>query len=363
MYEGLQTPAAVIDLDIMEANISAMAARLKARGIGHRPHIKAHKSVAIARAQMRAGASGITVAKLSEAEVFAAAGIGPILVAYSLVGDDKLKRLADLHAKADLLVTVDSLECARGLSAVGAAAGKPLRALVEIDGGLHRGGVGAGRAATDFALSLRGLPGLEVVGIMGYFGLVYDRRDPEDFSSAIREESRAMSETARLFREAGIKADIVSSGTSPAALLCDCLDGITEVRAGNYVFFDVSSVAAGLVREEDCALRVIATVVSCPLPGYATIDAGTKTMTSDGAHNRGGFGIVVGHPGVTVAGLNEEHGLLRFDPEKERLKIGDRVEIIPNHACVIPNLNDRVAGVRKGAFAEWIDVDARGRNY
>lgn len=363
MYEELQTPAAIVDLDIMEANISAMAARLKARGIEHRPHIKAHKSIAIARAQVRAGASGITVAKLSEAEVFASAGIGPILIAYSIVGADKLDRLASLHAQADILVTVDSLECARGLSAVGAKVGKPVRALVEIDGGLHRGGLEAGKAATDFALSLRDLPGLEVTGIMGYFGLVYDRKDPADFASAIREESRIMKETARLFREAGIKADIVSSGTSPAALLCECLDGITEVRAGNYVFFDVSSVVAGLAREENCALRVIATVVSSPLPGYATIDAGTKTMTSDGAHNRGGFGIVVGHPEVTVAGLNEEHGLLRFDPEKARLKIGDRVEIIPNHSCVIPNLNDRIAGVRKGKFAEWIDVDARGCNY
>jgi D-serine deaminase-like pyridoxal phosphate-dependent protein len=250
------------------------------------------------------------------------------------------------------------------LSRVGVQTGKPVRALVEIDGGLHRGGRQPGADALGFGLMAQALPGIEVAGIMGYFGRIYGNKKKEAFVDAIREESRIMQETAALFKDAGLSISIVSTGSSPAALMCEHLDGIiTEVRAGNYAFFDASGVSMGLAREEDCALRIVATVVSTPLPGRATIDAGTKAMTSDKAHHRDGFGIIVGYPDVQVAGLNEEHGFLQFDPDKANLQIGDRLEIIPNHSCVIPNLNQRVAGVRKGRLAEWLTIDARGCNY
>jgi len=363
IYTELATPAVIIDLDRMENNISQMSARLAECGIGHRPHIKSHKSVAIAAKQLQAGAIGITVAKLSEAEVFVDAGITSIMIAYAIVGADKLARFAALHGKAELIVTVDSLHAAEGLAGVGAETGKPVRAVVEIDGGLHRGGRQPGADALSFALAVNAMQGIEVVGIMGYFGTIYSNTDEQGFIEATRRESAVIGETAELFRQNGLSVEVVSTGSSPASIMCRQLDGISEVRAGNYIFFDASGVGMGLAKEEDCALRVIATVISTPLPGRATIDAGTKTLTSDKAHHREGFGIVVGRPELTITGLNEEHGFLQFNPGTAPLCIGDRIEIIPNHSCVLPNLCDRVAGVRGGRLEEWISVDARGCNY
>ncbi|MFB9278480.1 alanine racemase [Cohnella cellulosilytica] len=356
----LPTPAVYVDLDILEGNIAAMAERLKARGLFHRPHLKSHKSVAVARRQLAAGAIGVTAAKLSEAEVFVSAGIPNLLLAYPIVGADKLDRFKALHAKTDMLVTADSLTAAEGLSAVGVATGKPVSVLIEIDGGLHRSGLQPGGDALRFALEARELPGLKIRGLMGYFGNVYKHAHGPDMARAVREEAATMAATARLFRENGVAADIVSTGSTPAGMYAEALEGVTEVRAGNYVFFDASGVGIGMAAESECALRVVATVVSVPVPGRATIDAGTKTLTSDRAHRRDGFGIAVGLPEVTIAGLNEEHGFLQFDPARIRLRVGDRVELIPNHACVLPNLLDRIAGVRSGEVVEWLIVDARG---
>lgn len=362
LYGDLPTPAAIIDMDILQRNIDGMAGRLKACGIQHRPHIKSHKSAAIAKLQLAAGAIGITTAKLAEAEVFAAAGVESILIAYPLIGVDKLDRFAALHMKCGMITTADSIAGAAGLSEVGVKTGKPVEVLIEIDGGLHRGGRQAGEDALQFARAIQELPGIRIAGLMGYFGTIYQNTGEAAFIEAAREEAALMLNTAAMFRVAGLPVDVISTGSSPAALMCRELDGVTEVRAGNYVFFDASGVGMGLASEEDCALRVIATVVSTPLPGQATIDAGTKSLTSDKAHGRDGFGIIVGHPQVKLAALNEEHGFLQFDPLTEPFQIGERIEIIPNHSCVIPNLNNRVAGVRKGRWSEWITVDARGCN-
>ncbi|WP_020620643.1 alanine racemase [Paenibacillus daejeonensis] len=359
-YADLSTPAVIIDLDIMEANIAAMAQRLRSSGIQHRPHSKSHKSAAVARRQLAAGAVGITTAKLSEAEALAAAGIHKLLIAYPIVGEDKLRRLAALHQQAELIVTVDSLIAAEGLARVGRESGRPLRVLVEIDGGLHRGGRQPGDDTVSFARLVSDMQGLELCGLMGYFGAIYRESSEQGFRSAVQREAQCMREMAASLRAAGLPAEIISTGSSPSGLYCEELTGVTEVRAGNYVFFDASGVAMGLAREEDCALRVIATVVSTPMPGYATIDAGTKTLTSDKAHHREGFGMIVGQPDLRIESLNEEHGFVRYPPNQAELKVGDRMEIIPNHACVLPNLCDRVAGVRQGKLEEWIVIDARG---
>jgi D-serine deaminase-like pyridoxal phosphate-dependent protein len=363
MYKELSTPAVVVDLDIAERNISRMAERLRAKGIAHRPHIKTTKSAYFASKQLEAGAIGITVAKLAEAETFVELGIDNILVAYPIVGEDKLQRLEALRHKADIIVTVDSMEAAEGLSNTGVRSGKPVDVLIEVDGGLHRGGRQPGGDTVEFARSISALPGIRLKGIMGYFGTIYRNKDAEGFRKAAQYESQVLGETASLLRAAGFCTDIVSAGSSPSALMCEYLDGVTEVRAGNYIFFDASGVSMGLASEDDCALRVIATVVSVPLPGRATIDAGTKTLTSDKAHHREGFGIVVGQPDIQITGLNEEHGFLQFDPAKLQLRVGDRIEIIPNHSCVIPNLCNTITGVRKGVPVEEIKVEARGCNY
>ncbi|MBP1992112.1 alanine racemase [Paenibacillus eucommiae] len=363
MYTELTTPAVVVDLDIAERNISRMAELLRNKGIAHRPHIKTTKSAYFANKQLAAGASGITVAKLSEAETFVELGIDHILVAYSIVGEDKLQHLEALQKKAHIIVTVDSMEAAEGLSSVGVRSGQSVEVLIEVDGGLHRGGRQPGEDTLAFARAISELAGIRLKGIMGYFGTIYRNKDEESFRKAAGHESLVLSETASLLKDAGFCTEIISGGSSPAALMCENLDGVTEVRAGNYIFFDASGVSMGLAGESDCALRIIATVVSVPLPGRATIDAGTKTLTSDKAHHREGFGIVTGLPDVQITGLNEEHGFLEFDIAKVQLRVGDRVEIIPNHSCVIPNLCNTITGVRKGKPVEIIKVDARGCNY
>ncbi|MBP1991579.1 alanine racemase [Paenibacillus eucommiae] len=357
------TPYAFVDLDAVELNIARMADKLASYTIKHRPHIKTHKSLRLVNMQLAAGAIGITVAKLSEAEAFADGGINDILIAFAIVGEQNLERLERLHRRITVAVTVDSWEAAQGLSAVGVRASKPVRVLIELDGGLHRGGRQPGKDIVDFAIRLRELPGIQIEGIMAYFGLVYRNGDPAAIAAAVQAESETIGQVVADLRQAGFAIEIISSGSTPTAKLCEHAKGITEVRAGNYIFNDVSAVQMGMAQEADCALRVAATVVSMPLPGMATIDAGTKALTSDRAHHSDGFGIIVGQPDITIAVLNEEHGMLRFDPDKVSLSIGDRIEIIPNHSCVIPNLNDAIYGVRRGVVLERIQIDARGCNY
>jgi len=357
------TPYAFVDLDVAERNIRRMSEKLREYGIQHRPHIKTHKSLRFVTMQLEAGAVGITVAKLSEAETFAELGIDNILVAFPIVGDRNLARLERLHRRIAIAVTVDSWEAALGISTVGVRSGKPVPVLIELDGGLHRGGRQPGQDIVDFALRLRELPGIRVDGIMAYFGLIYRSEDRAAIAASVQAESEVIGRVVADLRQAGFAIGTVSSGSTPTAKMCELAAGITEVRAGNYIFNDVSAVQMGLAEEADCALRVMATVVSMPLPGMATIDAGTKALTSDRSHHGDGFGIVVGHPDIAIAALNEEHGMLRFDPDKVSLAIGQQLEIIPNHSCVIPNLNDVIYGVRKGVVTEKIKVDARGCNY
>lgn len=357
------TPYAVVDMEAAERNIARMAGKLAEHGIRHRPHIKTHKSLEMARKQVAAGAVGITVAKLSEAEVFADGGIDDILVAFAIVGERNLERLERLHRRIRVTVTVDSWEAACGLSSVGERTGKPVRVLIELDGGLHRGGRQPGEDIVQFASRIRELPGIENVGIMAYFGLVYRNQVEDALVKALQEESRIISGVVADLREAGIPVETVSSGSTPASKLCEYAEGVTELRAGNYLYNDVSAISMGLAEPEDCALRVMATVVSIPLPGMATIDAGSKTLTSDRSHHSEGYGMIVGRPDVAIAALNEEHGMLRYDPERVKLAIGDRIEIIPNHSCVIPNLNDFVYAKRGGEIVGRIATDARGCNY
>ncbi|MFE1627471.1 alanine racemase [Brevibacillus reuszeri] len=363
MYEQLTTPAVIVDLDIVEANLAKMAGKLAEQGIKHRPHMKTHKSVALAKMQLAAGAHGITVAKLSEAEVFAAAGLDNILVAFPLIGKEKLDRFARLHQSIEIITVVDSMEGAKGLSEVGIATGKPVQVLIEVDGGLHRGGRQPGDVLVSFACELRELTGIRIAGILSYFGQIYREKGREALQSVVKKESELIQRITDELEEVGISLPIISAGSTPTSLLCEDLRGVTEVRAGNYIFNDVTAVKLGLVEEKDCALRVIATVVSVPMPGRASIDAGSKTLTSDRAPDHEGYGIVVGHPSVQIMALNEEHGMLQFDPASVSFSVGDRIEIIPNHACVIPNLNDSLTTVRGQQVVDTIRVDARGCNY
>lgn len=359
---NLSTPYPWLDLDIVERNIKTMAKRLQKEGISYRPHIKTHKSVEIARLQLEMGARGITCAKISEAMVMAEAGIKDILVAYPLVGADKMERLGKLMDIADVTVTVDNEISAGQLNGLGESKGVKIKALIEIGAQNQRGGIFDDGRLIEFAGNLRKLPWLEVKGIFTYVGLRPDLKEPGKLEEFAKEEAELMAHNKRVLEEAGYQVEVVSAGSSATSIYAGHHGGITESRAGSCVFNDMNSVHLYTAGLEDCALKIRATVVSIPKPGLATIDAGSKSLSSDTKPGQG-YGYLVGFPDVELYKLNEEHGYLKFDEKKTEFKIGQQVDIIPNHACVIGNLHDSYFAFRNGEFEKIIHVDARGKNY
>lgn len=361
MYDKIETPAVVVELNIAQKNIREMVENNKRYGIGHRPHIKAHKSLRLARMQLDAGAIGITCAKLGEAEVFAEGGIRDILLAFPVIGRDKLERYGKLTEICSPLTIVNSVEGAKGLSDLGVSLHRTLDVLIELDGGIRRGGVPPMEPALAYARMIRDLPGIRIVGLMYYGGLIYAEKTEEGIARMARKERDDLLNTKALLEKNGFTLPIVSGGSSFSAKCPENLEGITEVRAGNYIFNDGAQLYIKKVRPEDCALRVAATVVSRVDDCSVIIDAGSKTLTSDTCACGTGFGYVMGHEDIVIYKLNEEHGYLKSENPID-LKIGEKIAVIPNHACVVPNLTDRMVGLRDGVFDSMIRVDARGRN-
>jgi len=359
----LTTPYVYIDLDKVEKNIKNMTERLANAGIAHRPHIKTHKSIELAKKQIEMGSVGITVAKLAEAEVMNEAGINDIFIAYPIVGEQNLLRLKALCSSSQIRTIVDSYTIASGISSVGESLNKKIEVLIEIDGGSHRGGVQPGEATLDFAKSIADLPGIKIVGLFVYSGQVYGEKDHSGIKKKSQEEAEILINTQQLLNQNGFDIQITSGGSTPSSFFASDLEGITESRAGNYIFCDMNAVHLGVADMNECALKICSTVVSTPLPGYATIDAGSKTITSDLSVKGDTYGTIYGKEGVKLVKLNEEHGYLRFDPSVYQFKVGDVVEIIPNHSCVVPNLNDKIYAFRNGTFEREIRIDARGANY
>ncbi|MBL4954728.1 alanine racemase [Neobacillus sp. YIM B02564] len=357
------TPYVYVDLDKVEKNIKNMISRLNSKGIEHWPHIKSHKSVELAKKQLEYGAKGITCAKLSEAEVMAEGGIQPILIAYPIIGEEKLNRLGKLAKKIDIRTTVDSLPVAEGLSTVGETIGKKIEVLIEIDGGSHRGGVQPGQATLDFAREIIKLPGIQLVGVFTYVGQIYGCQTEEEIKQETRLEAQILLKAKELLKANGIEVTVTSGGSTVSSFHAEELEGISQSRAGNYIFGDMNAIHVGVYTESDCALKVRSTVISVPLPGYATIDAGTKTLTSDLSCRGNTYGLLVSHPDIQLFKLNEEHGYLSYDPKLHTLHVGDQVEIIPNHCCVIPNLYDSIYSFRGEEHIGSLKIDARGKNY
>lgn len=361
LYDYLETPAVAVELDAVEKNIRTLVDHAAQYGIVHRPHIKTHRSVELARLQLRLGAKGITCAKLGEAEVMADAGITDIFVCYPLIGREKLARLGRLLEKAEVSTLINSVEGARGLSKLGMSVGKVIPVRIDLDGGLRRGGLQPGKPALDFAGAVRDLPGIRIVGLMYYGGLIYHEKDRAGMENLTRKEREALLETAQLLRADGFPIEVLSGGTSFSGKMPELLEGITEIRSGHYIFNDGGQLFSGFAAEEECALRVVASVVSLVDKHHAILDAGTKLLTSDGCERHPGYGAVIGRPDMVLTGLNEEHAFL----ESERLldvKIGDKLAIIPNHCCVVCNQLDEVCGIRGGRLDHMIRIDARGKS-
>lgn len=353
----LETPAVVIDLDRMDANIARMAATMRERGIALRPHAKTHKSLAIARRQLAAGAVGLTVATIGEGEVMADGGIEDLFVAYPVLAlgpkVDRLRRLAD---RCRLTIGVDSVF---GVEALAVAA-MSVRVLVEIDCGGARSGVRpeeAGVLARQAADR-----GLRVVGVFTHAGQGY--ADPSRRPVAADEEVAGLATAAEALDRAGIDPVVISAGSTPTAEL-SARRPVTEERPGTYVLGDrQQTVLAGDASGHDAsnALVVAARVVSHGTRGGFLIDAGAKVLSKDVASYLVGHGVVLGYPRAVIARVNDHHGVVEVPAGSSRPSIGEVVFVVPNHVCPVVNLVDELLVARKGSVVDRWPVDARGRN-
>jgi len=346
--EDLETPVPVIDIDVVLRNLTRWQARCDAKGFANRPHIKTHKLVPLALAQIELGAKGITVQKLGEAEVMAAGGITDMLLTFNVVGGHKLQRLADLMRRTDIKIVADNADVLDGLSHAAAQAGRDLTVLVECDTGAGRNGVQAPEAAAVLAKAIDAAPGLVFGGLM-----TLPKNGARGQMAAFLDDA-----AARLSR-AGLDAATISTGGSPDMWKDEGLAHITEYRAGTYIYYDRSQVAAGAAAYDDCALSVLTTVVSTPTTDRAMIDAGSKALTSD-LLGMEGYGEVRSLGGARVYNMSEEHGFLDVSKHNDKPKVGDLVRITPNHVCPVTNLFDKVIFVRGEEVLGAVKVDARG---
>ena len=359
LLNDLSTPAVLVDLDVLERNVARMAERARQHGVRLRPHAKTHKIVSIGRLQTAAGAVGLSVAKTSEAEVFADAGFDDLFVAFPVVGPDKGRRLVRLAERIRLAVGTDSVEGARTLAEPFAQAGRVLDVMLKVDVGYHRVGVEPDRAPA-VAGQIAELRGLRLRGVFTHAGHAYVQETPEAVAAVASHEGKALALVAEMLRDAGLPVEQVSVGSTPTARHAMTVTGVTECRPGNYVFHDASQVALGSCRLEDCAMTVVATVVSVPAPDRAVVDAGSKTLSSDPLRpHAGGHGRILGRLS-RLEKLSEEHGVIAVQPG-ESFRVGERVRILPNHACVVTNLHDRLWAVRGETVEDELPVAARGR--
>jgi D-serine deaminase-like pyridoxal phosphate-dependent protein len=336
-----------------------MAAVAGRAGVRLRPHTKTHKCPEIARMQVEAGATGITCAKLGEAEVMADAGLDDLLIAYPLLGPEKLRRLRDLLERARVRVSLDSVEVAEGLGRVGLQAGRDLEVLVEVDTGLHRLGRAPGRATAELVAEVARVRGVRVVGLLTHAGHAYRSRSEAELRRFSEREALDLVETAALCARHGIVLDEISVGSTPTARFGASVAGVTEIRPGTYALNDTTMMRLGVATEATAAARVLVTVVARPTGERFVVDGGSKCFTND---NQGapGWLRVAGRPGLRVDFLSEEHGVGHRAGDDE-LRIGDRLQVIPSHACATVNMFDLAYGMRSGKVERELHLTGRGK--
>lgn len=359
--QDLDTPCLMVDLDRMEANIRDWQAAVTAAGAQLRPHVKTHKVPEIARMQLAAGAAGVTVAKVSEAEVFAAGGMRDIFVAYPVIGAEKWRRAAELARACTLTVGVDSEVGAHGLSAAAVAAGVTVRVRVEVDTGMNRAGAPAAQAGP-LCRTVMALPGLALDGLFTFRSTAFPGAAGRPLDEVGREEGELMAGLAGELRSAGIPIAAVSVGSTPTARSAAAVPGVTEVRPGTYIFGDYMTAEAGACTYEQVALSILCTVVSRPAADKATVDGGSKTFCGDvfpGRLSLKGYARAVGADAY-VESMSEEHGVVRLGPGVDP-RVGDKMAFHPIHVCTTVNLSDELVGVRNGRVERVWPVLARGK--
>jgi len=363
----LPTPQVVVDRSRLLNNIARAQQLASSAGMRLRPHAKTHKSPHVAKMQIDGGAVGICCAKVGEAEVFAAVGINDIRLPYP-VSPSNAPRILALMKHATISIIVDHLDVARGWSVAMQKARRTLDVLVKVDVGFHRCGIDPGSSALPFIRSVASMAGLRVCGLLSHAGHGYHAASEDELESVARQEADTLIKLKEKVGRGGIPLDEISVGATPTLRFSAKQAGITELRPGNYVYFDRTQVALGAATLDDCALTVLASVVSAPAADRIIFDSGSKTLTNDqarGITKAEGFGIVLTEDGridqsLMITRLSEEHATVKVTGST-RLKPGDRVRIVPNHSCVVSNMVDEVHLVDGDAIVATIPVAARGK--
>jgi len=349
LKETIDTPSVLIDLDRVERNVQEYQKYCDNIGIKLRPHIKTHKIPELAKLQLSKGAIGITCQKISEAEaIISESGINDIFITYNIIGDTKLAALKNLSKKVHLSVVADSLPCIEGLAKTFEDSERKLKVLVECDTGAERCGVISPLAALELAREISCRPGLIFGGLMTYPPI----SEPEKINGFL-------SKAKELIEKNAIPVEVISIGGSPDMWKVEKIPLATEYRIGTYIFNDRSLIEREVCKEKDCALTVLTTVVSTPTENRAIVDAGSKVLTSD-LFGLSDHGKIIDQPHLNISQLTEEHGTIVCNNPTE-LKIGQQLQIIPNHACVVTNMLDKVIFIRGGKQVKTQNVIARGK--
>jgi D-serine deaminase-like pyridoxal phosphate-dependent protein len=362
IHQQIDTPALLIDEWQLNKNISDMQDLANKNGVRLRPHFKTHKCLWIARKQTEKGAAGITVAKPAEAELLAGAGFADLFIANQVTQSRKLDRLVALNKKTKLSVGIDHPDQVNMIQTVFSSANQRLHVLVEIDSGLQRCGIPPGKKLIDLVQQIESAPALVFSGIFTHAGQVYGAKSEEEVRKTGEYEALIMHESAQSLRKNGIEVKVISVGSTPTVPYSAAHPSVTEIRPGNYVFYDNIQYALGCCRPDQWALAVLATVISQPAPRRIVTDAGSKALNLDrGAHARSlikGYGRLLNIRGEIVR-LSEEHGIVELE-KAASIKPGSPVLIIPNHACAVTNLFSHVYFVNPNHEVKKMAVDARG---
>jgi D-serine deaminase-like pyridoxal phosphate-dependent protein len=354
----IPTPAAVVDRNVLRDNVTAMQTAMDRAGVALRPHAKTHKCIEVGQLQLDAGAHGLTVGTVGEAEVFADAGVEDLFVAYPVYADaTRGKRLRELHERVRMAVGVDSEEGIAALVRAMQGTATPLDVMIEIDSGGHRTGVATAADAARLATAAEA-NGLHVRGVFTHGGHGY--RGGEARAQAAADEVEALARAHDALNKAGVTVDVLSAGSTPTAEL-SARAPVTEQRPGTYVFNDAQQVVIGAVPPTAVAFFVVATVVSATVPGQVIVDAGAKAVSRDAHPILPGFGWLADR-GLPLRTMNDYHGFVDVAEGSPAPRVGDRVVIVPNHVCPTVNLYDELVIVEDGQVVDTWSVVARGRN-
>jgi D-serine deaminase-like pyridoxal phosphate-dependent protein len=344
---------------VMDRNLRRAAEYTKANGLRFRPHTKTHKLPVLAQRQLQLGATGLTVAKVGEAEIMQQIRPPDMLVAYPILGPSKLRRLMEVAAHVPITVAMDSIQAARQLSDAARKFAATVKVLVEMDAGFGRVGVKPADV-TELAIEVSRLPYLEFAGISFFPGHIFPSNGGMRSLEALEQTLRPVIES---LERAKLSVAVVSGGSTPTLFHSHLVPSMNEIRSGTYIFNDKNTVVAGGCSYEDCAAYITTTIVSVAKDGQVIIDSGSKMISSDPAVGAGehSFGYVVDAPQAIFHRMNEEHGYVDVSKTGRHFAVGDRFRIIPNHICVVVNLQEEVYGFRGDTIEQTWTVEARGK--